>query len=183
MVVDLLPPGSPQQQRKARQLLLFLLATVILLEAATQVRSHFRTGQSIWNQWTGKTTYVTDELLGIKVLRPNAIIRGSKGLIVSNSLGLRSDEIPQQPSPGELRIAVLGASTVMGTYSRDNADTFPAQIQSQLRSRYPSRTINVINGGIAGFGLREQAILLEKRLLPLLPSLLVIYPGGHDFTS
>jgi lysophospholipase L1-like esterase len=126
---------------------------------------------------------VVDPATRLKTLRPDATIRGSGTVIVSNSLGLRSDEIASQRSPRELRIAVIGASTVMGTYSRSNADTFPAQMQRILRQRYPDRPINVINAGIVGYSLQDERNMLDKIVLPLSPDIVLIYPGGNDFTS
>lgn len=170
-------------QRKAWTLVIAVVVCVLVAEISLQVRSHLTSGQSVWNYWTNQETFVRHPIIGLRTLRPNATIVGSGSVIVSNSLGLRSDEIPPEPAAGELRIAVLGASTVMGTFSRNNADTFPAQMQTKLRALLPGRTINVINAGVAGYNLREQRDLLEKVILPLTPTVLIVYPGGNDFTA
>ena len=147
---------------KAWKSLAIALAMLLLVELGLQVRSHLRYGQSVFNAISGDTTYVVDAATGLKILRPNAVISGAAAVIRTNSLGLRDDELPTTKPPAELWVGVLGASTVMGTYTRDNVDTMPAQLSAALSTAFRPRTFRVLNAGIAGYGLREQRLMLER---------------------
>jgi lysophospholipase L1-like esterase len=160
-----------------------LVAVLIfaVIEVALQARAYLRTGQSVFMKLKGESAYVFNEDLGFPLLRPNHVTGGDRQKIVSNSFGFRSPEIPLQRDPDEFRIAVLGASTVMGAYAANNELTFPALLQAELRKRQPSRSINVINAGIVGRGLRQQGILLDRLLSKFQPDLVLVYPGFNDF--
>ena len=183
--------------------LLLAIAMLLMGEVALQVRTHVKFGTSVLNAMTGDTTYQFNEDLGLKLLRPSASIVGSDATIVTNSLGLRSPEIapdrplllgaaaghdddptsseiaPVQPQNG-VRIAVVGASTVVGAYTRSNEQTFPYVLQRLLRERYPGHSIDVINAGIAGFSLADQQSLIERLLSSFDIDLIILYTGFND---
>lgn len=164
--------------------LAFSLAAFVFVEVALQVRSQMRYGTSIFTSSASESTYVFDEALGIQTLRPNAVIDGSQSTIRTNSIGLRSPEISIAKAPGERRIAVLGASTVMGTYTRDNEDTLSYQLERLLQPYARSGPISVVNAGIAGAGIAQQTKLLERLLIPVLkPDLLIWYSGFNDISG
>lgn len=170
----------------ARRIATIALSAALLLvglETALQVRSQLRFGQSVFNALRGETRYVEDERTGLKLLRPNRVFPGKEVEIRSNSLGLRSPELLPQRTPGSLRVAVVGASTVMGELARSNDTTFPALLAERLRARYPQRRIEVVNAGISGYRLADQLRMLEKIVLPLEPDLVIIYPGFNDFAD
>lgn len=155
----------------------------VAVEAALQVRSHLRFGQSVFNALRGETRYVEDARTGLKLLRPNRVFPGQEVEIRSNSLGLRSPELAPQRAPGSLRVAVVGASTVMGELTRSNDATFPALLGERLRERYPQREIEVVNAGISGYRLADQLRMLENVVLPLQPDLVIVYSGFNDFAD
>lgn len=168
-----------------RPLLAVLVAVLMFsaLEAAVQWRSYLRSGHSIFARMEGVSTYVHDAELGFNLLRPNHKSGGSQQVVVSNSWGLRSPEIPEAKPPGTLRIAVLGASTVMGAYARTNDETFPARLQALLRERVLDRSIDVINAGVVGLGIQQQTRLFESRVARFKPDITVVYPGFNDFAG
>ncbi|NMG31211.1 SGNH/GDSL hydrolase family protein [Aromatoleum evansii] len=155
----------------------------VAVETALQVRSHLRFGQSVFNALRGETRYVEDERTGLKLLRPNRVFPGQDVEIRTNSLGLRSPELAPQRAPGSLRVAVVGASTVMGELTRSNDATFPALLAERLRAHHPQRAIEVVNAGISGYRLADQLRMLEKVVLPLQPDLVIVYPGFNDFAD
>lgn len=155
----------------------------VALETALQVRSQLRFGQSVFNALRGETRYVEDERTGLKLLRPNRVFPGQDVEIRTNSLGLRSPEVLPAREPGSLRVAVVGASTVMGELARRNEGTFPALLGERLRARYPQRKVEVVNAGISGARLADQLRMLEKVVLPLRPDLVIVYPGFNDFAD
>lgn len=179
-------PDNPTEPKPGLRLSLALLsafALLLVLETAMQVRSHLRNGQSVLNAFTQETRYVADPRTGLKVLRPNHVFVGSQVEMKTNSLGLRSPEIKQEKDPGTVRIAVIGASTVMGAYTPRNEGTFALRLDALLEASHPDRNFEVINAGIAGYGLIEQSQMLEKIVLPLAPDIVIVYPGFNDFAG
>jgi lysophospholipase L1-like esterase len=128
----------------------------------------------------GNSNYVVDSQSGLKLLRKNAVISGSKAIIKTNSLGLRSVEIPPEKSANTVRIALVGASSVMGTYTRNNEETLAAQLTTILNSQLKHSTVEVLNAGIAGYGLDDQKKLLTHLVVPLNPDIVILYPGFND---
>jgi lysophospholipase L1-like esterase len=127
--------------------------------------------------------YVYNEAAGLLLLRPSAVIEGSKARIVSNSLGLRSPEISVTPVDGVYRIAVVGASTVMGAFAARNEDTFPYLLKDALIERNPGSRFEVVNAGIPGYSLSKQRKLVENVIAGLHPHLIILYPGFIDISG
>lgn len=158
-----------------------VLAIVLLVaaEVALQARAQFRTGQSVLTAAIRGPSFVYDPAVDATLLRPNATIGGARMTIVSNRYGLRGADFPPEPAPGETRIAVLGASTVMGTYAT-TGQTSSEQLERLLAEQSPGRNVRVINAGIQGLTLKAQARLLERRVAELQPSVIFWYPGSND---
>ena len=146
-----------------------------------QVRSSLLFDQGVFNVVSRRTQYVVDDRTGLRLLRPSSVFDGARIRIRTNSLGLRSPE-PLAVRPADsLRIAIVGASTVMGVDAAANEDTFPALLEARLRKALPGRSIEVINAGIAGYRLDDERRMLEAVVLPLKPDLVVAYTGVNDF--
>lgn len=167
--------------KKVIGIVLLAIVLMLIIELALQIRAHFRSGESVFNLIFSESVYVKDAETGLLLLRPNKTIIGSQTTLRSNSLGLRSPEIPIVREDHSWRLAVVGASTVMGAYAADNDKTFPAQLEQRLRKQFPLKKIDVVNAGIAGMGLDEQRRMLETRVATLKPDLVVVYPGFNDF--
>jgi lysophospholipase L1-like esterase len=71
----------------------------------------------------------------------------------------------------------------MGAYARTNEDTFSYMLAELLKEALPERSVSVINAGIAGYTLADQARMLERLVLPLGPDLIIVYPGSNDFAG
>jgi len=166
-----------------RPIAVFVIAALLFafLELAAQVRAQLKYGYSMLAMMEQDSMYVVDGATGLKLLRPSGVFVRNQQFIHSNSLGLRGTEIAAVRSPHSLRIAVLGASTVMGATARDNEHTLPALLEARLRARLPGLDVEVINAGISGYGLSDEQAMLEKRVAPLQPDLVVLYPGFNDF--
>jgi acyl-CoA synthetase (AMP-forming)/AMP-acid ligase II/lysophospholipase L1-like esterase len=184
-------PGIVGEGQPPRRRWSFALAAAIALaimvagEGALQTRAYLKTGRSAAALLTGRGTVIFNEEWGVRTYRPNNVLEVPSRQVrfETNSLGLRSPEIQRQPGANELRVAVAGASTVAGAYAKRNSDTFSSLLEKQLRSSHPQQPVNVINGGIEGHTLRETRILVEKGLIGLHPSLVIIYPGFNDITN
>lgn len=168
--------------RKSRNTLVITLALLLLIEIALQVRSHIRFGQSVFNALANETTYQFNEQLGIKLLRPNHTLAGSNAVITTNALGLRDDDLESPKPENQYRIALVGASTVMGTYTRNNADTLSYQLQDILNNSLDktSRPMRVINAGIAGYSLQDQRKIVDNLLSKLDVDHYILYTGFND---
>jgi lysophospholipase L1-like esterase len=99
---------------------------------------------------------------------------------VTNSYGFREDkEIPNYRLDDEYRILCVGDSSTFGL-SVDQAQTYPAQLQSILNARNSGgRKYQVINGGCAGF-TSFQALRFMERWVPRLKPDLVVYSIGFN---
>src|SRR5215813_6429387 len=159
------------------------LLILVAIEVAVEIRVYVRYGVTALDTLRNQPLYVTDRDTGLRLLRPNSLIQGRQQTIQTNSLGLRSPEIPLAHTPHSLRLAVIGASSVMGATERDNEHTFPAQLEAQLREALPGRRVDVINAGIAGYSLSDEHAMLERRIAPLHPDLILLYPGSNDFAG
>lgn len=157
------------------------LAMFLVVEVALQWRSYLRFGQSILTSVQGQSVYTRDPQTGLLLLTPNMESGGKLQVIRSNGVGLRSPEIPADKPPGTIRVAVLGASTVFGAYAPHNESTFPGRLERLLRDRMPDRRIEVINAGIPGFGLANQARLFDRLIAGFSPDITIVYPGFNDF--
>lgn len=165
------------------QALAWMIAILLAVEVAAQAREQLLSGNSILNRVVDQPQFVRDVHSGLRLLRPSAVIRGQQQEIRSNSLGLRSPEIAPRALPGVHRIAVIGASSVMGAYSPTNADTMPAMLESVLQRALPRTRIEVINAGIAGYTLADQRQMLKYISEHLAPELVFVYSGVNDFAG
>lgn len=161
---------------------LVALALLVGGEALLQARAYVKTGRSALDLATGQSRVAMNEQYGVKTYRPNLrdVSQAEGREFSTNSLGFRSAEIALAPAPGELRLVVVGASTVAGAYAKTNDTTFPALLERQLRQAMPGRTVNVINAGVEGLTLREIEILVERGIIPLRPTAVLVYAGFND---
>jgi len=106
---------------------------------------------------------------GISTVTP-----GYDTMVSINSLGFRGKEVPLEKPPGTYRIAVLGDSISFGRYL-DGKDVFPVQLEKRMNSsgRHSER-VEVINASLSGRDTWEELALLEHKVLPMSPDLVVL---------
>lgn len=161
--------------------IVFVLLGLIAAEVLLQARSHWRFGRSVFNVVWAEPTRVPHPELSFATFRPNATIDGSQAAIVTNSLGLRSPEIPRAKPPERVRLAFLGASTIFGAYARTNERRMSDLVAAGWSSRLDGRKVDFVNAAFPGLGLAQQAELLDRFVLPWQPDVVVLYPGTNDF--
>jgi len=179
--------GTPATNRRPGGLLQAALIVLTLLftgETMLQVRSYLKSGRSAVALVSGESRVVMNERFGILTYRPNLKDDdpGDDLAFTTNALGFRSPEIAFKPAPDELRIAVVGASTVAGAYAMTNDVTFPQLLARRLRQAAPGQPVNVINAGIEGYTMGQIELLVERAIIPLRPQVVVIYPGFNDMS-
>ena len=86
-----------------------------------------------------------------------------------NAHGLRGAEFPVAKPPGLQRVLVLGDSFAFG-YLLPEEDAYPSQLQGLLDK----------NAGVPGYGIDNQAALLEHRGLAFEPDVVVVTASPGD---
>ena len=136
--------------------------------------------------------YTVDRERGF-ALRPGAEgvwSREGRGSVRINQAGFRGADLPEAPTSGLLRIAVLGDSFTEALQV-DEKDTFVQRLQINLTAdrtcalrRNFSGAVEVLNFGVGAYGTGQELLTwrhLAKRYRPDLV-ILAIYPG-NDFTD
>lgn len=87
-----------------------------------------------------------------------------------NRHGLRNGE---EVDPTAFRILALGDSFTFGPYVA-NDDTWSALLERELRNRRPGWAVQVLNAGMAGYGITQELSYLKSKGLTLQPHLVVL---------
>lgn len=110
------------------------------------------------------------------------ISSGGKDVPVSiNALGMRGPEITQDKPAGTKRVLVVGDSFAFG-YLLPNVDSMPTLLEGVLAQKGVG-DVQVVNGGVPGFGIVNAAGLVEHRGLALEPDVLVIAASPGDIAD
>lgn len=96
-----------------------------------------------------------------------------------NSLGFRDREYPREQTPGALRIAVLGDSFTFGT-GVNLEDTLPKALERALAAERAPQPVEVMNWGVYGYNLGQQAALLERWIDAAEPDLVLVVAYVND---
>ncbi len=97
-------------------------------------------------------------------LTPNSVSVSSYGEIRTNSWGMRDQEYKLQPPPGAYRVAVLGASSVMG-WGVNQDETFEAITEERLNQQGgvgEFSSVEFLNFAVPGYYPLQQYPVLEK---------------------
>jgi lysophospholipase L1-like esterase len=157
------------------------IAVLAVVEIALQIRAQQRTGESVFSLMLGQSTYTRHPQLDLRILRPSSIIKGTRQTIVTNRYGLRGEDFEPDPPPGELRIALLGASTIMGANAPTDDQTSSAALQRLLNAQMrDDHKVRVVNAGLGGTTLLSQSLLLARLLPGMGIKQVVWYPGTND---
>ena len=85
--------------------------------------------------------------------------------------------VPARKAPNALRVVVLGESAAQGVPAPQFG--FAAQLRAQLRSRYPGRTVEVINTGIVA--INSHAVYqISRQMAEISPDAFVVYMGNNE---
>lgn len=93
-----------------------------------------------------------------------------------NSLGFRGEQVTLEKTPGKFRILCLGDSFTFGSFVNDE-DTFPSLLSETFLRR--GMSVEVINGGVGGTTIIDQAYFLRKALV-LKPDLVLLTFSEND---
>ncbi len=117
----------------------------------------------------------------IGVPRPGgaATVRGKSATI--NSHGYRGAEFARPKPRGVFRVLAIGGSTTFDVCVTNDAATWTRRLEEDLRRRFPTRSIEVVNGGAPGYTTLEMLLKLEITDLEAVdPDLVVAFAGLND---
>jgi hypothetical protein len=128
--------------------------------------------------------YQPDRDLGY-ALRPNAQgwnVAENQNYFRVNSDGMADREHSLKPAPGVIRIAVVGDSISEAKHvPLDQA--YWAVMEQSLNSRLPhgGPRVEVLNFGVAGYGLPQDALVIEKRVWKYHPQIILLAGTVESF--
>jgi hypothetical protein len=98
----------------------------------------------------------------------------------TNRWGMRDREYERAKAPGTYRIAVLGPSDTMGS-GVEEEETFASVLERRFNMEYgeSDRRFEVLNFASANYTPLQHLWMLENRVLPFRPDLLIFV--GHDY--
>jgi lysophospholipase L1-like esterase len=97
----------------------------------------------------------------------------------TNALGLRGGEIARPKPPGTYRVLAVGDSCTFGS-GAGSADTYPAQLERQLRTLRQDMGFEVLNAGVPGFTSYQALRYLETEGFDLQPDAVLFGTGVND---
>jgi peptidoglycan/LPS O-acetylase OafA/YrhL len=101
----------------------------------------------------------------------------------TNSLGLTSPEIPvARPTPNTFRVYVAGDAFAMPE-GLDYAQSFPSILGKRLQSCLSPRAVQVIDGGVTGYGPNEERTQLAELAPQYRPDVIVDQFYINEFTD
>ena len=99
--------------------------------------------------------------------------------ITTNEDGLRT-RVPREKSPGALRVAVMGDSTVFGWGVEDGQD-LSAHMEAPLRPRSQKR-VELMNAAQPGYSTVQLSWLFHDTIAAYQPDIVLFFPPQHDLT-
>ncbi len=101
--------------------------------------------------------------------------------VQTNSEGLRNKK--EVDPDVDLRILAVGDSFTFGPYV-PNEDTWPGWLEHVLNARlHPRERVQVLNGGVAGYTVRDEYYYLAERGLGLEPDVVVVALFPNDISD
>lgn len=113
-------------------------------------------------------------------LVPGAVTQFLDCPVAINSDGFRGPEIKMK-APDELRVMCVGASTTFGWTVNASDKPYPEVLEALL-SESSDRPVTVINAGVAGLRVEQNALRMP-RLLSFDPDVMVVYQGFANIPS
>ncbi|MDQ3185273.1 MAG: hypothetical protein M3Q16_02190 [Pseudomonadota bacterium] len=132
-----------------------------------------RFNSQLWEVYTNKPANWLDGNAGLKrftrdfaqsEMVPSVVLDTNYGTISINRWGMRDQDYERKPPPNTYRIAMLGASSVMG-WGVGDGQTFEALVEDRLnREDNLNASYEILNFGVQGYQPLQQLVSLEKAL-------------------
>lgn len=118
---------------------------------------------------------VSHALIKVPALAPPD--RGNQAL---ETLGFRGRQPCTDCATRPIRIVTMGGSSTYGIPLPSAAQTFSNQLQRILDREYPQQQFEVLNAGIAGYGIVQVLDSLEKYVLKFQPDIVIVNSWFND---
>lgn len=112
----------------------------------------------------------------------NRVRRDLPSEIRINRLGFRGRELSEERLPSSLRILALGDSYTFGDHV-DTAEAWPSRLERVLAELQPGMAVEVVNGGVNGFGILDETALWRKAGRRLDPDLVIVAFSPNDISD
>jgi hypothetical protein len=157
------------------------VTTVVLMLAAGEIgirwlrpQEHMRTEM-----------LVMDPVLGYRMApnyRGSYVSKKDPMPLTTNSWGMRDHDYGPRPQGG-VRIFVLGDSMIFG-YGVGLEQTLPKQLERSLQQRVGSRQVEVVNGGVFGYGTFQEIEFFKQTVDTVQPDIVLLgLYIGNDITD
>ncbi|MCO4771374.1 MAG: SGNH/GDSL hydrolase family protein [Deltaproteobacteria bacterium] len=170
---------SPEKRRAfrlklARNLVLVLAATELLLRL---VLGNFAQSRLLRHSEVPDICLETTPDLDLSYT--GWLLRTGATRMRTNSLGGRGGEVQPKP-PGALRVVHIGDSFAFGQ-GVEEEESFAAVSTRELSME--RLTVDTLNFGVPGHGTPQSIALLEHKLLPLDPDVVLLHVFANDLTA
>jgi lysophospholipase L1-like esterase len=132
---------------------------------------------TVRDAWAGDG-WTVDRYLNWRLIPSHVSMRGGAEC-VTNSRGLREEELPLEKPAGTYRILALGDSTVLG-FGVTVAERFSDRLEVLLNRRGGPVRFEVVNAGVPGYSLYNAWVYLQREGLAFEPDLLVLETNFND---
>lgn len=105
--------------------------------------------------------------------------RGNVLLKTSNTRGFRGKDFEVPKPPGRYRIVCLGCSVTYGD-SVSDFETYPVQLERELRKARPDLDVEVVNAGVPSYTSAETLANFAFQCLDWEPDAVLVYEGIND---
>ena len=82
-----------------------------------------------------------------------------------------------------ITIVAIGSSSTAGAGASSPAATYPSRLEADLRTRFPGRTINVLNRGVGGEDASQMLARMDRDVAPERPDLVLWQVGTNAVLS
>jgi hypothetical protein len=135
--------------------------------------------------WTTDAGRLTDNLLKVE-LNPSASVLFYEKPFTTNRWGMRDQEYELEKGPGIYRVALLGASHVMGWGVADD-ETFEWLLEDRLNRENSGdlyERYEILNFAVSGYSTLDRLLVLEEKALAFEPDVLfyIGHPGDAERT-
>lgn len=149
-----------------------------------------RFNSQLWEVYTKKPANWLDTNSGLKrftndfaqsEMIPSVILDTNYGPVTVNRWGMRDRDYQLIPSKGTFRIAMLGASTVMG-WGVGDGETFETLIENRLNTEHKKfDSYEILNFGVQGYQPLQQLVVIDKAL-PFKPNAIFYVATGREIS-
>ena len=108
------------------------------------------------------------------------LVPQDRGNIVYQRNGFRGKRPCKLCPENLIRIVTMGGSSTFGIPMYYSQDTYSARLQSLLNTRRVGENYEVLNGGIAGYGIMQIVDSLEQEVLQFKPDIVTICAWFND---